>query len=121
MSIIEVVDLSKTFRQALKKPGLRGALQHLVTQQYRDVAAVDQINLRIDAGESVAYLGPNGAGKSTTIKMLTGILVPSAGQILVNGIVPHQRRIENAMSIGVVFGQRTSSGGICRCASRSHC
>ena len=107
MAIIEVVELSKTFRQAVKQPGLRGALQHLFTQQYRDVAAVDQINLKIDAGESVAYLGPNGAGKSTTIKMLTGILVPSAGQVRVNGIVPYQRRMENAMGIGVVFGQRT--------------
>jgi ABC-2 type transport system ATP-binding protein len=107
MAIIEVADLSKTFRQAVKKPGLRGAIQHLFTQQYRDVAAVDQINLRINAGESVAYLGPNGAGKSTTIKMLTGILVPSAGQVRVNGIVPHQHRMENAMGIGVVFGQRT--------------
>src|SRR5215213_11895246 len=87
MAIIEVTDLSKTFRQAIKAPGLRGALQHLFTQQYRDVAAVDQINLRIHAGESVAYLGPNGAGKSTTIKMLTGILVPSAGHVKVNGIV----------------------------------
>src|SRR5690349_2364611 len=75
MPIIEAVDLSKTFRQAVRKPGLRGALQHLITQQYRDVAAVDRINLRVQAGESLAYLGPNGAGKSTTIKMLTGILV----------------------------------------------
>jgi ABC-2 type transport system ATP-binding protein len=107
MPIIEAVDLSKTFRQAVKAPGLRGALRHLVTQQYRDIAAVDRITLRIEAGESVAYLGPNGAGKSTTIKMLTGILVPSSGQVTVNGIVPHQHRMENAMGIGVVFGQRT--------------
>ena len=108
MPIIEAVDLSKTFRQAVKAPGLRGALQHLLTQQYRDVAAVDQINLQIDAGESVAYLGPNGAGKSTTIKMLTGILTPSAGRLRVAGLDPSRERTRVARRIGVVFGQRTT-------------
>ncbi|WP_058303666.1 ABC transporter ATP-binding protein [Gorillibacterium timonense] len=107
MSQIEVRELSKEFRYAVKEPGLKGAVKHLFTQQYRDKLAVDRINLTIEQGEAVAYVGPNGAGKSTTIKMLTGILVPSAGTVRVNGLDPHKDRIENAKKIGAVFGQRT--------------
>jgi ABC-2 type transport system ATP-binding protein len=81
MPIIEAAGLTKRFRQPLREPGLLGAFKHLVTQQYRDKVAVDGIDLAVEAGESVAYLGPNGAGKSTTIKMLTGILVPTSGQV----------------------------------------
>ncbi|HJZ48809.1 MAG TPA: ATP-binding cassette domain-containing protein [Roseiflexaceae bacterium] len=65
------------------------------------------IDLSIEEGESVGYVGPNGAGKSTTVKMLTGILVPSAGEVRVRGLTPHRQRIETARNIGVVFGQRT--------------
>lgn len=107
MSLIEVRGLTKTFRQAVKKPGLAGAVQHLFTQRYVDKRAVDGIDLSIREGEAVAYVGPNGAGKSTTIKMLTGILVPSSGEIRVAGIDPHKRRVENTRRIGAVFGQRT--------------
>ncbi|HZN14207.1 MAG TPA: ATP-binding cassette domain-containing protein, partial [Acidimicrobiales bacterium] len=71
------------------------------------VAAVDGIDLTVERGEMVGYIGPNGAGKSTTIKMLTGILVPSGGALRVAGVDPQRRRVELARRIGVVFGQRT--------------
>lgn len=107
MALIEARELTKRFTVARKPPGLRGALTHLVHPRFEEHVAVDAIDLAINEGESVGYVGPNGAGKSTTIKMLTGILVPSAGQVRVGGLVPHRRRVDNARNIGVVFGQRT--------------
>jgi ABC-2 type transport system ATP-binding protein len=107
MPLIEARGLTKQFRQAVKEPGLVGSLKHFFTRRYRDKLAVDHIDLSVEAGESVAYLGPNGAGKSTTIKMLTGILVPTSGSLVVDGLVPYVRRQQNARNIGVVFGQRT--------------
>ncbi len=107
MALIEASHLTKVFRRADKGPGLRGAFRHLVERRYVDHVAVDHIDLSIDAGEAVAYVGPNGAGKSTTVKMLTGILVPTAGDIRVAGRVPYRERVNNARNIGVVFGQRT--------------
>src|SRR5690606_31648479 len=104
---IEVDRLEKTFRVARHHRGLIGAFQNLVTREYHEVRAVDRISFSIDAGEMVGYIGPNGAGKSTTIKVLTGILVPSAGRVDVLGLVPHRARKEVARRIGVVFGQRT--------------
>lgn len=90
MPAIEAISLTKTFRQAVKDPGLKGAVKHLFTQQYRNKTAVDGIDLRIEEGESVAYVGPNGTGKSTTIKMLSGILVPTSGTVRVNGLISHE-------------------------------
>jgi ABC-2 type transport system ATP-binding protein len=107
MPLIEARGLTKKFRQAVKEPGLVGSVQHFFTRQYREKLAVDHIELDVEAGESVAYLGPNGAGKSTTIKMLTGILVPTSGRLVVDGLVPYEKRQQNARNIGVVFGQRT--------------
>ncbi|MBB6632903.1 ABC transporter ATP-binding protein [Cohnella thailandensis] len=107
MSLIEAKGLRKVFRQAVKEPGLRGAVKHLFTQRYVDKHAVDGIDLTIREGETVAYVGPNGAGKSTTIKMLSGVLVPTSGELRVDGFVPHKQRMENAVRIGAVFGQRT--------------
>ena len=107
MPLIEARGLTKKFRQAVKEPGLAGSLKHFFTRQYKDKVAVDHIDLSVEAGESVAYLGPNGAGKSTTIKMLTGILVPTSGSLIVDGLVPHEKRQQNARKMGVVFGQRT--------------
>lgn len=107
MPAIEAIGLNKTFHQAVKDPGLKGSIKHLFTQKYRSKTAVDGIDLRIEEGESVAYVGPNGAGKSTTIKMLSGILVPTSGTVHVGGLVPHQQRMKHAKQIGVVFGQRT--------------
>jgi ABC-2 type transport system ATP-binding protein len=105
--IIEVEQLNKVFKQAVKKPGLVGALKHIVTQEYVSKEAVKNVNFNINEGEAVAYVGPNGAGKSTTIKMMTGILHPTSGSVRVCGVEPYKKRIENAKNIGVVFGQRT--------------
>lgn len=107
MSIIEAHGLTKVFRRPVKREGLGGSVAHLFTRRYSDHVAVDGIDLTVEEGEAVAYVGPNGAGKSTTIKLLTGILVPTAGEIHVGGVVPHRERNANARQIGVLFGQRT--------------
>ena len=107
MSIIEVNHLQKKFRTTVRREGRFGTLLSLVNPLHREVTAVKDINFTINQGESVAYLGPNGAGKSTTIKMLTGILVPSGGEIRVKGVVPYKERKRNSYQIGVVFGQRS--------------
>ena len=99
--------LRKTFRVTRRRPGVLGGLRSIVNPVVREVIAVDGISLDIQRGEMVACLGPNGAGKSTTIKMLTGILVPSSGKAEVLGMEPHRRRRTVAQRIGVVFGQRT--------------
>ncbi len=107
MAIIRATGLTKSFSSAVKEPGLTGAVKHLFKPEYREIRAVRDVNLSVEPGELVAYVGPNGAGKSTTIKMLTGILMPSGGEVSVNGFDPYRERIENAKRIGVVFGQRT--------------
>ena len=84
-----------------------GGIQNLFVREYQTVRAVDNISFEIEPGEMVGYIGPNGAGKSTTIKMLTGILVPSTGKIVSNGFVPWRQRTDYVKTIGVVFGQRT--------------
>lgn len=106
-NIIAVDGISKRFRQYKRYPGFGGALKSLFTMAYDEVSAVDDISFSIDSGEAVGYLGPNGAGKSTMIKMLTGILVPSGGDVRVLGRTPHLNRARNALEIGVVFGQRS--------------
>src|SRR5487761_2581596 len=105
--LIHVRELSKHFRAFHRREGILGSIQNLFVREYRNVAAVDRVSFSIDRGEMVGYIGPNGAGKSTTIKMLTGILVPTSGEVRVAGIVPYERRNENARNIGVVFGQRS--------------
>jgi ABC-2 type transport system ATP-binding protein len=105
--IIETRRLRKVFRSPKRYPGVGGAIRGLFTREYVEKVAVEDVNLTMERGELVGYIGPNGAGKSTTIKMLTGILVPSSGEIRVAGLVPYQKRKENARNIGVVFGQRS--------------
>src|SRR5438093_1139928 len=105
--IISAANLVKTFRSPKRHEGRFGSVRTLVTREYSLTTAVADVSLSIDAGELVGYLGPNGAGKSTTIKMLTGILVPTSGSLLVAGRVPWLQRVENSQSIGVVFGQRS--------------
>lgn len=107
MAIIEVANVRKDFMIAKRETGMMGALKSLIKREYVKKEAVKDISFSINEGEIVGYIGPNGAGKSTTIKMLTGILVPSSGNVLVNGLVPYENRQENAKSIGVVFGQRS--------------
>jgi ABC-2 type transport system ATP-binding protein len=105
--IIRTHDLRKTFRTPKRRPGVGGALRTLFSREYEDKVAVRDVTMELEAGELVGYIGPNGAGKSTTIKMLTGILVPTSGTIEVAGLVPYERRNDNARNIGVVFGQRS--------------
>ena len=107
MPIIQTRALRKTFRSVVRGEGLAGAVGALFSRHYEEKVAVENVNISIDEGEVVGYIGPNGAGKSTTIKMLTGILVPTSGTIEVAGIVPHEKRRQNARNIGVVFGQRS--------------
>ncbi len=105
--IVEVRNLSKQFRTFRRREGVLGALQNLFVREYVTVHAVDHISFTIEPGEMVGYIGANGAGKSTTIKMLTGILVPTSGQVLASGFVPYRDRTRYTKHIGVVFGQRT--------------
>ena len=107
MTIIQVQDLSKVYRIVEKDPGVAGAAKALFRPRYKDILAVDRINFSIEAGELVGYIGVNGAGKSTTIKMLTGILLPSGGTVHVLDRDPYRQRVDNARDIGVVFGQRS--------------
>jgi ABC-2 type transport system ATP-binding protein len=105
--VIHVENLTKEFKLYKKQPGLMGTVKGLFSREVEIKTAVDNISFHIDEGEIVGYIGANGAGKSTTIKMMTGILVPSYGKCTVNGIVPYKERQKNAKQIGVVFGQRT--------------
>ncbi|MBI3664103.1 MAG: ATP-binding cassette domain-containing protein [Acidobacteria bacterium] len=105
--LISVRELSKQFRTFKRREGVWGAIQNLVKRDYRTVQAVDRVTFEIQRGDMVGYIGPNGAGKSTTIKMLTGILVPTGGEIHSNGYVPWKQRRQYVKTIGVVFGQRT--------------
>ena len=107
MPIIETRELRKVFRSIKRTPGAGGALKTLFSREHVDKVAVTGVTMSLEAGELVGYIGPNGAGKSTTIKMLTGILVPTSGDVRVAGIVPSARRNDNARNIGVVFGQRS--------------
>ncbi len=104
---IEVQHLTKVYKQAEKRRGFWGAFQNLVTQRYSLVSAVDNVSFTIRKGEAIGYLGPNGAGKSTMIKMLTGILVPTSGEVRIGNYVPYRDRVKLAKRIGVVFGQRS--------------
>ena len=107
MPTIEVLNLEKTFSIPQRDPGLAGAFKGLFNPKYTKKTAVDKISFSLETGEVVGYIGVNGAGKSTTIKMLTGILAPSGGQVRVLGRDPHRERVANAKEIGVVFGQRS--------------
>ena len=106
-TVIEIKNVSKEFKVLNRREGLKGSIKDLFSRDYKIVKAVDDISMTIDQGEIVGYLGPNGAGKSTTIKMMTGVLEPSSGEIIVNGRVPYKNRTLNAAEIGVVFGQRS--------------
>ncbi|MED3842803.1 ABC transporter ATP-binding protein [Geobacillus stearothermophilus] len=107
MNAIEVEQLRKEFKVHKSRSGLVGAFRDLWTRRYATIRAVDGISFAVRQGEIVGYIGENGAGKSTTIKMLTGILTPTSGRIVVNGMNPHKEREKFVRTIGVVFGQRS--------------
>ncbi len=106
-AIISARNLTKSFWRRNQRKGMLGAVRGLVDKGGTEVTAVDNVSFDIPAGEIVGYIGPNGAGKSTTIKMLTGILVPTHGEVDVAGHTPWNERRHLARKIGVVFGQRT--------------
>lgn len=103
MKILETKDLTKTFKRSIKHKSL---LKNLFNPQFEEVIAVDKISFSIGKGESVAFLGPNGAGKTTTIKMLTGLIYPSSGNISVLGYNPFKRKRDFLRKIGLVMGNK---------------
>lgn len=107
MDTIKVESLTKEYRISKKEKGLSGAFKNLFVRRYETVRAVDDISFTIPKGEITAFIGPNGAGKSTTVKMMSGILVPTSGRILINGKDPQREREQVVRDLGVVFGQRT--------------
>ena len=106
MNIIEVKNLNKRFTVKQKEKGIKGSIKSIIKPKYKKIKAVNNISFTVEKGEMLAFIGPNGAGKSTTIKMLTGILYPTSGEIMVNGINPAKQRKKLAYKIGTVFGQK---------------
>ena len=106
MSIINAKELSKIYRISEKQPGLAGTLRHLLQRKHREITAVNQVSFSIEPGEIVGFLGPNGAGKTTTLKMLTGLIHPSSGELSVAGHKPWQREARFLRQITLVMGNR---------------
>src|SRR5262245_28460418 len=106
MPIIEVQGLTKTYRVFRKDPGLGGALRALFRRKYKEVRAVVDVSFAIEPGEMVAFLGPNGAGKTTTLKMLSGLIYPTAGTARVLGFVPWERPDAFRRSFALIMGQK---------------
>ena len=104
--VIKVESLSKKFKVKIKEKGFSGSVKSIFKPRYKEITAVKDISFNVAKGEIIAFIGPNGAGKSTTIKMLTGILYPSSGEIKVLGIDPVKNRKKLAYEIGTVFGQK---------------
>lgn len=107
--MIEVNNISKHFKKPIRQPGFLGMVKTMFSTKKEIINAVDDISFRINDGEIVGYIGSNGAGKSTTIKMMSGILTPTSGSILLNGLEPYvnKNRSKVLKDVGVVFGQRT--------------
>ncbi|WP_072619430.1 ABC transporter ATP-binding protein [Spirulina major] len=106
MDMITVEQLSKVYPVAVKEPGLRGTLQHFFQRNYRQIKAVDNVSFSLQPGEMVGFLGANGAGKTTTLKMLTGLIHPSAGTVRVADYVPFRRQPQFLRKISLVMGQK---------------
>ncbi|MBR6689904.1 MAG: ATP-binding cassette domain-containing protein [Bacilli bacterium] len=107
MSFIEVKHINKTFKVPVKSNGRFSTLKTFFNRKYNYIKAINDISFSIKKGEIVGYIGPNGAGKSTTIKMLSGILVPDSGNIIIDKMIPWKDRKKYVSKIGVVFGQRS--------------
>jgi ABC-2 type transport system ATP-binding protein len=106
MAVIEIEGLSKTYRVYQKREGLKASIRGLFHRQYREVKAVDNIDLAVEQGEFVAFLGPNGAGKTTTLKLLSGVITPTAGMARVMGHVPWKRENAYRRRFALVMGQK---------------
>src|SRR5262249_60642652 len=106
MPIIEASNLSKIYRVYQKKEGLLGAVRGLFRRKYKEVRAVDGVTFAIEPGEMVAFLGPNGAGKTTTLKMLSGLIYPTAGTARVLGFTPWDRADAFRRRFALVMGQK---------------
>jgi ABC-2 type transport system ATP-binding protein len=107
MSILSVESLSKLYRRPKSRKGFWAGCKTFFSREYATQVALDKISFSLKEGDLVGYIGPNGAGKSTTVKILSGILVPESGEVLVLGKTPWKHRLEIVQQIGVVFGQRT--------------
>ncbi|MCM1105561.1 MAG: ABC transporter ATP-binding protein [Blautia sp.] len=105
--MITMEHVCKSYRVAKRNAGFKEACRALVHREYEVIRALDDVSFTIHDGEMVGYIGPNGAGKSSTIKILSGILTPDSGTVLVDGRVPCKDRISHVRRIGVVFGQRS--------------
>lgn len=105
--MITMEHVCKSYQIAKRNAGFAAACKALFHREYEVIQALDDVNFTIYDGEMVGYIGPNGAGKSSTIKILSGILTPDSGTVLVDGRVPYENRIEHVRQIGVVFGQRS--------------
>jgi ABC-2 type transport system ATP-binding protein len=105
--MLEVKNLSKEFKLNKKYEGLSGTFKAFFSKEHTIKRAVDDLSFQVNDGEMVGYIGLNGAGKSTTIKMLTGLMVPTSGECVVNGYIPHKDRKMYTKNIGVVFGNRS--------------
>jgi len=106
MSVIVVNKLKKYYRVYQKEPGLTGSIKSLFKRKYYDVKAVNNINISINEGELVGFIGPNGAGKTTTLKVLSGLLYPTAGEVKVLGFNPWDRNPDFQKQFSLVMGQK---------------
>lgn len=107
MPQILVEGLTKTYRIAERTPGMLGAISGVFKRRWREVEALKDVSFSLERGELLGFIGPNGAGKSTTIKILSGILRPTAGRVVIDGRIPFNDRIQHVARIGAVFGQRS--------------
>ncbi len=105
--MIKVINLVKEFKKSIRAEGVLGMFKTLFSRKYSIKKAVNNISFEIGKGEIVGYIGSNGAGKSTSIKMMCGILTPTSGKVLIEGVEPYKKRKQTAKNIGVVFGQKT--------------
>ncbi len=106
-NMIEVSNVKRYYKIAKRNEGMGNSLKHLFRREYVVKKAVDDISFTIKKGEIVGFIGPNGAGKSTTVKMLSGILYPDDGSVIIDGFVPYKQRKQYVKNIGVVFGQKS--------------
>ncbi len=108
MAMIKVENLSKVYKIPKKRMGKFGTIRNIFSQVWEEKVALNNISFSVDEGEILGYIGLNGAGKSTTLKILTGVLYPTSGNVLVNNRVPHKNRVLNAKDIAFIAGQNIS-------------